>query len=83
MAYRLLGVEVESRYGLTVDAPLGPLEVDPVGREDEAGPGPAEERTGVAAPGPGGRGYGVLTAEPSDLDDRWPRREPWIGEVSR
>jgi chromosome partitioning protein len=88
IAYGLLALEVESRYGLAVQVPppSGPEPARPEGREPESPPrhpAPAAQGSGVALPGPGGRGYGALTAVPPDLDERWPRREPWIGEVSR
>ena len=88
IAYGLLGEEVESRYGLGPGIPQGSggeperpetEEGDP--RQVRPAPGPGEGR--VAVPGPGGRGYGALTPVPADLDERWPRREPWTGEVSR
>jgi chromosome partitioning protein len=86
IAYGLLALEAESRYGLAaqVPPPSGPESSRPAGRERESPPGraAAAQTSGVAVPGPGGRGYGALTAVPPDLDGRWPRREPWIGEVS-
>ena len=30
-----------------------------------------------AAPGPGGRGYGVVTPQPEGLERAWPRTQPW------
>jgi chromosome partitioning protein len=87
LAYGLLAEEVESRYGLEGGTPrasgrdsdgpgieeTGPRQVQPASRAEEGR---------VAVPGPGGRGYGALTPVPADLDERWPRREPWTGEVS-
>ncbi|MGH2735566.1 MAG: ParA family protein, partial [Actinomycetota bacterium] len=71
VAYRLLAAEVEDRYGLTRHVPPPPNGA----RETEpAGP---PETAAVAAPGPGGRGYGTLSPEPPGLDEAWPRREPW------
>jgi chromosome partitioning protein len=40
----------------------------------EASPAPR-----VALPGPGGRGYGVVTSLPPDIDKVWPPLEPWTG----
>ena len=42
-----------------------------------SGPAGAQERAQAARPGPGGRGYGVPTAEPRGLDRSWPRPPPW------
>ena len=68
VSYRLLATEVEERYRLEVHVPPPPP------REP-----PAEERHVVSAsvPGPGGRGYGTVAAEPDGLDEAWPRHEPW------
>jgi len=68
VSYRLLGAEVEERYGLEVHVPPPPP--------------PSEEpapRTAApsAARGPGGRGYGTVAPEPAGLDEAWPRVEPW------
>jgi chromosome partitioning protein len=86
LAYGLLAEEVESRYGLEAMPAASSREPDRPGIE-EAGPrqvpaAPPVEEGRVAVPGPGGRGYGALTPVPADLDERWPRREPWTGEVS-
>jgi chromosome partitioning protein len=87
LAYGLLAEEVESRYGLEVGTPQpssrepGPPAIENAG-SPEIRPAPAAGRERVAVPGPGGRGYGALTPVPADLDQRWPRREPWTGEVS-
>ncbi|MGH2817054.1 MAG: ParA family protein [Actinomycetota bacterium] len=89
IAYGLLGGEVASRYGLAVHVPpprSSPEPAPPVSRDGELPPGhgaSSERESRVAVPGPGGRGYGARTAEPPALDERWPRREPWIGEVWR
>jgi chromosome partitioning protein len=89
IAYGLLGGEVESRYGLAVHMPpprSSPEPARPVSRDGELPPGhgaSSKQESRVGVPGPGGRGYGARTAEPPALDERWPRREPWIGEVSR
>jgi chromosome partitioning protein len=89
IAYGLLGGEVESRYGLAVHVPpprSSPEPARPVSRDDELPPGhgaSSKQESRVGVPGPGGRGYGARTAEPPAVDERWPRREPWIGEVSR
>jgi chromosome partitioning protein len=86
IAYGLLAEEVESRYRLEAGVPRASgREAERRGTEET---GSAQVRTGltteerVAVPGPGGRGYGALTPVPADLDRRWPRREPWTGEVS-
>lgn len=63
ISYRLLAAEVEERYGLEVHVPPPPP--------------PSEPEVVEAVPGPGGRGYGTVVAEPAGLDDSWPRREPW------
>ena len=63
ISYRLLAAEVEERYGLEVHVPPPPP--------------PSEPQVVEAAPGPGGRGYGTVAAEPAGLDESWPRREPW------
>ena len=67
ISYKLLAGELESRYGLVERAAERPgaRTMDP----------PATERPAI--PGPGGRGYGVPTAEPADLHLDWPRTEPW------
>lgn len=47
---------------------------------------PTKEATSskaAAQPGPGGRGYGVVTAEPPGLDHSWPRGEPWTEETTK
>jgi chromosome partitioning protein len=31
----------------------------------------------AAVPGPGGRGYGAVTAQPGGLEEAWPRAAPW------
>jgi chromosome partitioning protein len=87
IAYGLLAEEVESRYGLEARMPQASgLEPGRPGTEEAGSPhvrtAPAAEEERVAVPGPGGRGYGTLTPVPVDLDERWPRREPWTGEVS-
>lgn len=68
ISYKLLAAEVEARYELgseaTQPAPTTPaVSSRPAGRP--------------ATPGPGGRGYGTVTAEPDDLHLDWPRAEPW------
>ena len=86
LAYGLLAEEVESRYGLEAMPAASSREPERP-RIEEAGPrqvpaAPPVEEGRVAVPGPGGRGYGALTPVPADLDERWPRHEPWTGEVS-
>lgn len=63
IAYKLLAAEVEARYRLS-EMRTPPPDAPP--------PPPA------AVPGPSGRGYGVVTAEPEGLDDAWPRTAPWV-----
>jgi len=86
-AYGLLAEEMESRYGLEGG------KSEALSREQErpgteavdsprVRPAPASTEERVPVPGPGGRGYGALTPVPPDLDERWPRGEPWTGEVS-
>ncbi len=70
IAYKLLAAEVEARYRL----------------DDRTPPPPPPSTTTVpvpAVPGPGGRGYGAQTAEPADLDSRWPVGEPWTDGGAR
>jgi chromosome partitioning protein len=68
VAYRLLAVEVEERYGLPVHIPPPP----PPTRVD------VREPVGVSAgaPGPSGRGFGTVSVEPEGLDSAFPP-EPW------
>jgi chromosome partitioning protein len=73
VSYRLLAVEVESRYGLTVHVPEPP-EV----RLDEPRP-EREPALASSIPGPGGRGYGTVAPEPPGLIDAWPPTQPWTG----
>ncbi len=65
IAYRLLSAEVEARYGLPVNKPSPPTTAPP-------SPPPP-----VSSPGPGGRGYGVVTAQPEGLAEAWPRTGAW------
>jgi chromosome partitioning protein len=67
ISYKLLAAELTARYGM-----IPPTEVSAPPRVETA---PAPERPAV--PGPGGRGYGTVTAEPEDLHLDWPRTEPW------
>ncbi len=67
VSYRLLAAEVEARYDLEVHVPP-----PPPSERDSAAP-----TAMVAVPGPGGRGYGTVAAEPAGLDEAWPPREPW------
>ncbi|MFP5297698.1 MAG: ParA family protein [Actinomycetota bacterium] len=61
IAYKLLAAEVEARYRLA----------------EIRNPAPSAPPPPPAVPGPSGRGYGVVTAEPEGLDEAWPRRAPW------
>jgi chromosome partitioning protein len=38
-----------------------------------------EDAARQAAPGPGGRGYGVVTPIPAGIDKTWPPLDPWTG----
>jgi chromosome partitioning protein len=67
ISYKLLAAELEARYGLEKHEVARP--------KARANPDAIVERP--ATPGPGGRGYGVVTAEPPDLHLDWPRTEPW------
>ena len=73
IAFRLLAGEIEERYGLT-----------PRGAKAETlrPPKPANGAS-AAKPGPDGRGYGVPTASPTDIDRNWPRGQPWAREPKR
>jgi chromosome partitioning protein len=63
IAYRLLAAEVEARFGLD---------------RSRHGNGAGDKRMPArAVPGPGGRGYGTVTAQPKDLEETWPRPAPW------
>jgi chromosome partitioning protein len=66
IAYRLLAAEVEARFGL--------------GRSrHDNGRGDKRPSSRAVAPGPGGRGYGTVTAQPQGVDETWPRPAPWTG----
>ena len=71
VAYRKLAAEVEERYGLEVHVPPPPPPEPAVVDVTE----PA--LSAAAIPGPGGRGYGTVTAEPEGLDVSWPPTESW------
>lgn len=88
IAYKLLAAELEDRYGLgapaaSPDASGGRAAEEPSTTADA----PSPRRAAVAArapvparaavPGPGGRGYGTVTAEPDDLRIAWPPAPPW------
>ena len=72
IAFRLLAAEVEERFALT-RAPEGP------GRRRRTPSVPDPPRR----PGPRGRGYGVQTAEPAQVERAWPRPPPWTDEPRR
>lgn len=87
ISYKLLAAELEARYRLTDSRSaqdnegrgaktLAPSSV----KESESRVPDVAAR--VAVPGPGGRGYGTVTAEPPDLRVAWPRSEPWSVEPS-
>lgn len=71
ISYKLLAGEMEARYGLSAAPASAPASRPP----------PVVALT-PAVPGPGGRGYGTISAEPEDLDRAWPRVEPWSETVS-
>jgi chromosome partitioning protein len=79
VSYRLLAAEVEELYRLEVHVPPPPPPSDEVVRLDE----PTDQHGAVhqGSAGPGGRGYGTTAPEPPDLEQAWPRTEPWT--VSR
>ena len=66
IAFRLLAAEVEERFSLRSGTGA---------RGPDAGQTPVPEPP--RRPGPGGRGYGVPTAEPDGLEHAWPRPTPW------
>ena len=80
VAYRLLAVEVETRYGLEVHVPPPPKSAS--GEVEVSLEPPVREPALTAAvPGPGGRGYGTVAPEPPGLIEAWPPTEPWTGSV--
>jgi chromosome partitioning protein len=72
IAYRLLAVEVEARYGLQVHVPPPPPSSKP---PPPAPSRPVEVATGT--PGVSGRGYGVDVPQPAGLTEAWPRPVPF------
>ena len=70
VAYRLLAIEVENRYGLDVHVPAPPT--------SSAAVAPSSGEVVRSTPGPHGRGYGTVAPEPPGLDDAWPRPQPWV-----
>jgi chromosome partitioning protein len=65
IAFKMLAVEVEERYGLSdpkLSAPEKPAATTPT-------------------PGPRGRGYGTVAPEPPALDETWPRPHPFADDV--
>jgi chromosome partitioning protein len=68
VAYRLLAEEVEARY----EVPAQPAPPPPPPPIDGG-----ETRPELRGPGPGGRGYGVTTAQPPALEEAWPVPGPW------
>jgi chromosome partitioning protein len=86
ITYRLLAAEVEARYGLEVHPPPPPPPNSEEGEEASAHESdPVDDRAPqeVAVPGPGGRGYGTKSSEPSGLDHAWPPRNPWARRERR
>jgi chromosome partitioning protein len=85
ISYRLLAAEVVERYGLDRRPPPPPPPPRRAATEDAGGPAAREsdavgEPATIGAPagrGPGGRGYGVVTAMPAGLTNAWPPQEPW------
>ncbi|MEA2507882.1 MAG: chromosome partitioning protein [Actinomycetota bacterium] len=80
-SYLSLAGEILSRAGTDQESGA----VDAVERSPES-PSPAiasnpGDRTSgnPAVPGPGGRGYGVATALPRQVEASWPPLEPWTG----
>jgi chromosome partitioning protein len=67
ISYKLLAAEVENRYVLP----------EPETARLEEHPSVEVVLERPATPGPGGRGYGTQTPEPSDLHLDWPREQPW------
>jgi chromosome partitioning protein len=62
VAYRLLAIEIEERFGLEVHVPPPP---------------PPIAASVAAEPGPGGRGYGTVAPEPPATAGAWPSGRPW------
>ena len=78
IAYRLLAVEVEERYGLPVHVPPPPPPApapQPRSEEDEV-VDVRDLEVVAGAPGPSGRGFGTISSEPPGLDTAYPI-EPW------
>jgi chromosome partitioning protein len=80
ISYRLLAAEVSARLGLADRSPADAEETPPStpAATDMAAAGDARPSP-PAVPGPGGRGYGVVSAEPEHLDHAWPIGQPWVG----
>ncbi len=79
IAYRLLAVEVEERYGLPVNVPPPPSRKESAEGEqvvDVREPQDREPEVVAGVPGAGGRGFGATTMEPPGLDTAYPI-EPW------
>jgi chromosome partitioning protein len=68
------GASSPSREGTSGAAGGAPQ--DSEAAEDDGDATPARR---AAAPGPGGRGYGVVTPVPPGIDEAWPPPEPWTG----
>ena len=77
IAYSLLAVELETRYG------LDPATSQSTSSTPSPPPPPPErvpELVHAGAPGPGRRGYGTVAPEPPGLDDAWPSAVPWSAQ---
>ena len=72
IAFRLLAAEIEERFSLG-SAGVGRAPTPP----RSSVPDPPRR------PGPGGRGYGVQTAEPAAAERAWPPPVPWTDEPDR
>ncbi|MDQ3662019.1 MAG: ParA family protein [Actinomycetota bacterium] len=76
ISYRLVAGELEERCALGSAAAAA--EEGPQGTSAPLRESP-ERPSAPAGQGPGGRGYGVVTAEPSGLVEAWPPGDPWTG----
>ena len=74
VAYRLLAVEVEERYGLPVHVPAPPPKREPKPTPERVVD--VREEVVAGTPGPGGRGFGHTSVEPVGVDTAYPI-EPW------
>ncbi|HWC15218.1 MAG TPA: ParA family protein [Actinomycetota bacterium] len=81
ISYKLLAAELEARYRLAprTDARSSSHAITQTHAQEPHGSETSADRP--ATPGPGGRGYGTVTAEPDGLRDAWPRAEPWSSDI--